>query len=72
MLHKLSFKLKIHNLLSVANGQKMQSDGKCSDVQWEMQGYRFHFDLWAMELGAYDVVLGVDWMKSIGPFFPRP
>jgi len=33
-------------------------------VQWEMQGYRLKFDLLAMELGAYDVVLGVDWMRK--------
>jgi len=36
----------------------------CSGVQWEMQGYRLKFDLLAMELGAYDVVLGVDWMRK--------
>ena len=38
--------------------------GMCSGVQWEMQGYRLKFDLLAMELGAYDVVLGVDWMRK--------
>jgi hypothetical protein len=27
----------------------------------------FQFDLRVIELGAYDIVLGVDWIKSLEP-----
>jgi len=32
-----------------------------------MQGERFETDLSLLQLGGYDVVLGVDWMKRVNP-----
>lgn len=36
-------------------------------VQWEIGDNSFRFDFRIMELGPYDMVLGTDWMRSIGP-----
>lgn len=55
-------------MVTVANGQKIYSDAKCNQVKLGVQGQQFVFYLRVMKLGAYDVVLGVDWMRSISPF----
>jgi hypothetical protein len=32
-----------------------------------LQGHSFQVDLRVIDLGTYDVVLGMDWMKTISP-----
>lgn len=54
-------------IITVANGEKMCSEGKCVGVKLELQGHSFQVDLRVIDLGAYDVVLGMDWMKTISP-----
>lgn len=56
-----------HSSRNLANGQKMYSDAKGMGVQWEIGENSFRFDFRIMELGPYDMVLGTDWMRSIGP-----
>lgn len=51
----------------VANGQKISTHLKCSDVTWTMQGYKFTYNFRIMSLEVYDMILGVDWMKQFGP-----
>ena len=53
--------------VTVANGHKMFSHCKCLDFTWMMQEYEFKVDLRVLELGGYDIVLGVDWMRTISP-----
>lgn len=55
-------------VVTVANGQRVFSEAKRFQVKWEVQGHQFVFDLRMMKLGAYYVVLGVDWLSSISPF----
>ena len=33
-------------------------------MQWDMQGHRFTHDVFVLDLEPYDLILGVDWMKS--------
>lgn len=52
---------------TVANGQQMQSQHKVQSVQWWTQGYSFDTSMLVLQLGAYDVVLGMDWLKCHSP-----
>jgi len=51
----------------VANCNQMFSHYKCAGFQWFMQGQEFSMDLRVLELGGCDMVLGVDWMRTVGP-----
>ncbi|XP_026378573.1 uncharacterized protein LOC113273013 [Papaver somniferum] len=53
-------------LVIVANGDKTCSTGICSKLQWSMQGHKFVEDLRLLPLGGCDIVLGADWLKTLG------
>ncbi|XP_052201138.1 uncharacterized protein LOC127807380 [Diospyros lotus] len=53
--------------VTVANGNKMYSHHKCYNFNWVMQGVEFMADFRVLELRGCDVVLRVDWMKTISP-----
>jgi hypothetical protein len=36
-------------------------------MAWWMQGSTFHTDMRVLPLGAYDAVLGLDWLESHSP-----
>ncbi|KAL5709495.1 hypothetical protein ACHQM5_020179 [Ranunculus cassubicifolius] len=55
------------HLVSVAGGGKLQCDSMCPDFQWEIQGMQFSSDVRILPLGGCDLVLGVQWLQSIGP-----
>lgn len=46
--------------VTVANGGKVLSNSACYGFKWEMQGEGFEADLWLLQLGGSNVVLGVD------------
>lgn len=49
----------------VADGNKFLSQAKCAAFNWSMQGHTFSHDLYILELGGYDMVLGVEWMREL-------
>lgn len=53
--------------VTVATGHKMISRYKCQGFTWRMQGYEFFAELRILQLGGCQVVLGVDWMKTVNP-----
>lgn len=53
--------------VTVANGSKVINKSSCIGFQWEMHGERFATDLRLLKLGGCDIVLGVDWMKTVSP-----
>jgi hypothetical protein len=53
--------------VKVANGQYIKSDTMVPALQWSCQGVVFTTDLTVLELGAYDGVLGKDWLDSFSP-----
>lgn len=55
-------------IIKVANGLKMCSEVKCTGVKLEVQSHTFLCELRVIELGAYDVVLGMDWWRTISLF----
>ncbi|KAL2491374.1 Uncharacterized protein Adt_27002 [Abeliophyllum distichum] len=64
-------KLKTDNeknmLVTVANGQQLNSISICQSLVWQMQGLEFQFKLKALKLWGSDIVLGVDWLSQFGP-----
>lgn len=45
--------------VTIANGEKVKSEGKCADVMIRMQGNEFEMEAYVLMLGGCDVVLGV-------------
>ncbi|XP_073360207.1 uncharacterized protein [Aegilops tauschii subsp. strangulata] len=53
--------------VALANGQQMQSQHKVKSVQWWTQGNSSDTSMRILQLGAYDAVLGMDWLKCHSP-----
>ena len=53
--------------VTVANGNHMYSHYRCRNFKWLMHGQEFTMDLRVLELGGCDIVLGVDWMRTVSP-----
>lgn len=51
----------------VANGDTLQSNQQVAQLQWWCQGNTFSIDMRLLDLGAYDAVLGVDWLARFSP-----
>ncbi|KAL4332246.1 hypothetical protein GQ457_07G001740 [Hibiscus cannabinus] len=54
-------------IITVANGEKLQSNEKARQLQWKMQGRDFFHDFRVLQMGGMDMVLGVDWMRTFSP-----
>lgn len=53
--------------VKVANGAVLKTEGACFDVQLRIQGSCFGVDLNVLSLRGCDVVLGTQWLYSLGP-----
>lgn len=40
---------------------------KCNSFAWKMQGYEFKAEIRTLPLGCSDLVLGVQWLSTLGP-----
>ncbi|KAF5469943.1 hypothetical protein F2P56_010498 [Juglans regia] len=62
-------KLKVHDDLKlqvrVANGDKLVSSGSCEEVI-KVQDSKFRIPFHVLALGGCDIVLGVQWLKTLG------
>jgi len=52
--------------VKVANGQYMTSDSQVIGLQWWTQGHTFNTDMRILDIGAYDAIIGMDWLKLQG------
>uniref|UniRef100_A0A2N9HQL5 Reverse transcriptase n=1 Tax=Fagus sylvatica TaxID=28930 RepID=A0A2N9HQL5_FAGSY len=50
----------------VANGEWLRCDETYPNVRMEIQGYCFDTNLYPLELQGSDVVLGMQWLRSLG------
>ncbi|RLN03399.1 uncharacterized protein C2845_PM13G02930 [Panicum miliaceum] len=53
--------------VKLANGDVLLSDQYVPKMEWWVQGYSFFTDMRVLELGAYDCILGFDWLKQFSP-----
>jgi hypothetical protein len=52
--------------IKVANGEIMISQEQVSGLTWWAQGHTFQTDMRILDIGAYDAILGVNWLKQFG------
>lgn len=53
-------------VIEVGNGEKVRNQGVCEGLQFQVQGVEFNQHFFLMELGGSDMVLGMDWLASLG------
>ena len=51
----------------VANGDRVCSPGVCLATPVTIGGEAFSIDCFALDLGGFDLVLGVQWLRMLGP-----
>lgn len=54
-------------VVSVANGETILSKSMCEQFKWELQGHEFSTDVMLVPLGGCEMVLGIQWLTSLGP-----
>ncbi|XP_022032945.1 uncharacterized protein LOC110934059 [Helianthus annuus] len=52
--------------VGVANGSQLLCVKVCPGFQWQMQGLWMKADVLVLPLASYDMVLGVQWLSSLG------
>ena len=50
----------------VGNGGKIACKGTCHNVKLSMGHYTLKSDMYALPLGGCDIVLGVQWLRTLG------
>ena len=53
--------------VSIADRSKLWSEGSCQDILVFIQGGRFTTQAYILQLGGCDMVLGIQWLSSLGP-----
>lgn len=57
-----------HSLrVAVANGDRVESSGCCRNLKISIADEDFVIDCYELALGSYEMVLGVQWLASLGP-----
>ncbi|KAJ4756090.1 polyprotein [Rhynchospora pubera] len=54
-------------VVTIANGAKMVTDIQCDSLQFRLQGHEFERDMRVLDVQGYDMILGIDWLTSLGP-----
>ncbi|GKC59522.1 putative mitochondrial protein, partial [Tanacetum coccineum] len=52
--------------VTVAEGNKMISEYMVYDFRWSIQGYQFKIDVMLLPLGGCEMVLGIQWLSTLG------
>lgn len=53
--------------MAIANGEKLSSAGHYKGVSMRLQGVPIKVDIYLLLLEACDVVLGAQWLSTLGP-----
>jgi hypothetical protein len=52
-----------HMTVKVANGASLSCMAEVKNFEWWTQGLTFQVDAKIIDMGAYDLVLGMDWLE---------
>ncbi|XP_076894456.1 uncharacterized protein LOC143546744 [Bidens hawaiensis] len=64
LLAKARSKLKSSYIVKVANGKSMMIDSVIRSCKMNLNGHTFSIDLISMQLGSFDIIVGMDWLSS--------
>lgn len=53
--------------VAVANSDRVQCTGHCNGVTLAIDDEAFHIDIFAIPLDAFELILGVHWLRMLGP-----
>jgi hypothetical protein len=53
--------------VTIASGEKIPSPGKCIQILVKLQGMTFTIDFYILPIEDYEVVLGTQWLRILGP-----
>ncbi|XP_058756529.1 uncharacterized protein LOC131629765 [Vicia villosa] len=53
-------------VIEVGNGERVKYQGVCEGLSFNVQGVDFNQHFFLMELGGAELVLGMDWLASLG------
>jgi hypothetical protein len=69
MLHRLDYKVTTvpRMTVKVANGDTVYFDKEARDFHWWIQGHTFKVDAKILDLAAYYLILGMDWLEQHRP-----
>jgi hypothetical protein len=54
-------------IVKIVNGEHLQSYNVCKNTAVDIQGKEFMMDCYTLPLEGFDVILGVQWLKSLWP-----
>lgn len=52
--------------VEVGDGRRIRCEGVCNNVKLQIQGMQIQEDLFVFEMTGVDVVLGMEWLASLG------
>jgi hypothetical protein len=53
--------------IMIANGGSMKCGGRCENVHLQIGDYHLKSHMFAIDMGGCDIVLGADWLRTLGP-----
>lgn len=53
--------------VQVANGLQISCDSEIPMAEWSIQQYCFHSTLKVLDIGTYDMIIGMDWLQAFSP-----
>jgi hypothetical protein len=53
--------------IMIANGGSMKCGGHCENVHLQIGDYHLKSHMFSIDMGGCDIVLGVEWLRTLGP-----
>jgi hypothetical protein len=53
--------------IMIANGGSMKCGGRCENVCLQIGHYQLKSHMFSIDMGGCDIVLGVEWLRTLGP-----
>jgi hypothetical protein len=53
--------------IMIANGGSMKCGGRCENVRLQIGDYNLKSHMFSIDMGGCNIVLGVEWLRTLGP-----